>query len=252
MAHDSIYTDENNAKELALVARHRFNEGTLKELIDPRIIEEDDEHLVTLNRGPNQKSFDAFSTIACQCLAETQAKRPRIETIIKELQNALNLQGETMILTRFRLTNEEASAKVYWSPEFQETRIMKTESDIYSLGVILFEIFCGKLAYDHSYIADNEKGLAPIARGYFNDGSIRNLIDPKLKEASDDDIFTSNKGINQDSLDAFLKIAYQCLGEAKARPTTEIIIKELETALNFQKFVTTISAKNGILRLSFH
>lgn len=62
------------------------------ELIDPKIIEEDNEHIFTLNRGPNQASFNAFSKIAYQCLAETQAKRPTMEAVIKALQNTLDLQ----------------------------------------------------------------------------------------------------------------------------------------------------------------
>ncbi|KAI3796911.1 hypothetical protein L1987_39598 [Smallanthus sonchifolius] len=90
---------------LAPIARRCFNEGTLKELIDPKIIEEDEDHIFTLNRGPNQDSFDTFSEIAYQCLAETQAKRPTMEVVIKELQKALNLQGHTMVLSKFRLSD---------------------------------------------------------------------------------------------------------------------------------------------------
>ncbi|XP_076910821.1 receptor-like protein kinase FERONIA [Bidens hawaiensis] len=102
VAYDLIYLGENNMG-LAPIARRRFNEGTLKELLDPKIIEEDGDHLFTINRGPNQDSFDTFSKIAYRCLAETQAKRPTMEAVIEELQNALNLQGETMVLLRFRL-----------------------------------------------------------------------------------------------------------------------------------------------------
>ncbi|XP_076938681.1 putative receptor-like protein kinase At2g23200 [Bidens hawaiensis] len=423
LAYESICIEENE-KGLAPIARRRFNEKTLKELIDPKMLDEDGEHVVILNRGPNVESFEAFSRIAYQCLAETQAKRLTMEAVIKELENALYLQGGVVVFSRFRLgdirlatknfsetcciglhdygmvykaelddfdnklllafkeksngewpktwpktsinvaikrisvstdvkqrffseierrisckhpnivdvlgfcdegdeiilvyenasdksldcylrnvdnmdnltwtqrlhmclgiayglnhlhtkidsqerlihgnitsasillgknrepkvayfgisefhlANQKASTlistQVYRDPEFEKTHVMKKESDIYSFGVILLEIFCGRLAYDPIYIESNQNGLPHVARDHFNDGKIKILLDPKLKEVTDD-IFTSNKGPNQDSLDTFLKIAYQCLEEAQAkRPPMERVIKELMRALNFQ------------------
>ncbi|XP_076895105.1 uncharacterized protein LOC143547601 [Bidens hawaiensis] len=425
LAYEQICIEENE-KGLASIARRRFNEKTLKELIDPNMIDEVGKHIVTLNRGPNQESFEAFSQIAYECLAETQAKRPTMEVVIKELENALQLQGETVVLSRFRLgdillatdkfseacciglheygtvykaelddfdnksllafkeksdsewqktwpktritvaikrisgskdvkqrffseiemrtgynhlniasllgfcdehdefvlvyehasnkslddylknvdnldnltwtqrlhmclgiarglnhlhtkmdtqegiihgditsanimlgknlepkiayfgilkfhlPNQEASTlistQVYRDPEFEIALVMEKESDVYSVGVILFEIFCGRLAYDLIYMDNNQKGLPHVVRSHFNDGTTKMLLDPKLKEVTNGGIFTSNRGPNQDSLDVFLKIACQCLEEAQSkRPTMEIVIKELETALNLQE-----------------
>ncbi|KAL8246503.1 hypothetical protein R6Q59_007719 [Mikania micrantha] len=402
VAYDSIYMDENHMG-LAPIARRRFNEETLKELIDPRMIEEDDDHIFSLNRGPNPKSFHTFSKIAYQCLAETQAKSPTMEVVIKKLQKALHLQGDTVVLMRFllrditlatenfaetycigfdtngmvykakldhfgnntllagreenigeplkklipvsvkRMTsktgghkrqeffeeiemyackhpnivhllgfcdegdemilvyehvsgrslddylksndtkgnfvwthrlhmcieitrglnhlhtkmvnpqrikhiaiksanilldknmgakiasfvisishspNQEIHNKVYEDP----TGKQNIESDIYSFGVVLFEIFCGRVAYDPVFIEENEKGLAPIARQCFNDGTIDRIIDPSLKEETGENI--------KDSLYIFTSIAHQCLGEAANRPTMETVINELEIALN--------------------
>ncbi|GJW60518.1 kinase-like domain, phloem protein 2-like protein, partial [Tanacetum coccineum] len=374
LAYDSLYLTENS-KGLAPIARRRFNEGTLKELIDHKMMEEDGEQMFTLNRGPNQDSFNTFSKIAYQCLAETQAKRPTIEVIIEELYNALKFQGETTVLSRFQLsdivratenfaetyrigldaygmvykadldqrenktspskgansgdqprkgksvaikcisstesphmilvyehaynrsladylrsndnntrltwvqclhkcldiargldhlhtkmdskqriihgdinsgnimlsknlvakiayfgiskshpknqeastpiTNDNIDTKVYWDPEYEKTGKLEIESDMYSFGVVLFEIFCGRLANDPIYYK-TDKGLAPMVRRCFNDGTIKNMIDPKLLEETDDDIFTSSEGPNQDSVDTFLQTVYQCLGETQA------------------------------------
>ncbi|MFS7990841.1 putative protein kinase RLK-Pelle-SD-2b family [Helianthus anomalus] len=143
-------------------------------------------------------------------------------------------------ISNFHLENQNTSTKVYWDPEFERTRIMKIESDIFSFGVILLEIFCGRLAYDSIYIDENDKGLAAIARSGLNDGAIKKLLDPKLiNEVINDEIITSNRGPNQNSLDTFLKITHQCLEEAQAkRPTMETVIKELEISLNFQSLKT--------------
>nr|XP_043631282.1 uncharacterized protein LOC122602754 isoform X2 [Erigeron canadensis] len=434
LAYDSIYIKEYDLG-LAPVVRRRFNEGTLKELIDPCMIEEDDEHIFTLNRGPNQESFDSFSKVAYQCLAETQAKRPTMDTVIKRLQDALKFQGETTVLSRFRLSdiafatknfsrkyfsgldsngmvykavldhfdnksllateeknsgespkrcnslairrilssreerhkeegffeeiemhtsykhpnivsllgfcdegndkilvyehgsngslddylrdankmgkytwmqrlhtcletarglnhlhtvmdhkqgilhldirsanillgiNLEAKIAYFWmskllqasqeegthislnsegikayhDPEYGKTSELK-KSDIYSFGVVLLEILCGRLAYDRAYIVENENGLAPIARRCFNDGTIQQIIDPALKEETDEDVLNLHRVPIQDSLDTFLRIANHCLAEIRAeRPSMMMVIKELTTALNFQEnFVKTL------------
>ncbi|XP_071739334.1 uncharacterized protein [Rutidosis leptorrhynchoides] len=438
LAYDWIFTNENEMG-LAPIARRRFSEKTLKELIDHRMIEEDDEHTFTLNRGPNQDSFAAFSEVANLCLAETQAKRPTMEVVIKELHKALDLQGENTVLSKFqhgdivqatenfaekycvgldtyyrvykaeldqfesrsftsvdkknkgeelsnritvaiklisgrkhgrekeeflaeielrtrykhpniasllgfcdkgpemiivyehgsngslneyfrsshdtrskltwkvRLqicleiarglnhlhtkmdsrkkiihgdiksanillvkklektlgakleaeleakiayiglfklhpenqdantsgTNDSTESKVYWDPEYERTGKLEIESDIYALGVVLFEIFCGRLAYDSDYTLENEKGLAPIACRRFSEGTIKEMMDPMLSVT---DVFSTNTGPNQDSLDTFLDIAYECLRETQAkRPKMETVIEELEKALDFQE-----------------
>ncbi|KAF5784143.1 putative protein kinase RLK-Pelle-LRR-I-1 family [Helianthus annuus] len=134
-------------------------------------------------------------------------------------------QGTTLI------TNNIAGTDVYLDPEYLKTGKLKKESDIYSFGVVLVEILCGRLAYDKIY---SEKGLPSVARQCFNEGTLKGMVDPKLMEA--DEIISMLKGgVNHDSLETFSKIAYQCLEETQSRrPTMEVIIKELEKALNFQ------------------
>ncbi|CAH1442237.1 unnamed protein product [Lactuca virosa] len=94
----------------------------------------------------------------------------------------------------------------------------------------------GKLANDAIYTKENINGIAPVARRRFNEGTIREMVDPKLMEETHDNIFTSSRGPDQDSLDTFTKIAYQCVAESQTdRPTAEVIIKELEEALSLQE-----------------
>ncbi|KAL9994270.1 putative protein kinase RLK-Pelle-LRR-I-1 family [Helianthus debilis subsp. tardiflorus] len=73
-----------------------------------------------------------------------------------------------------------AGTQVYLDPEYERTHKLKKESDVYSFGVVLFEILCGRLAYDPVYTSKNEKGLAPIVRQDFVKGIIRETVDPNV------------------------------------------------------------------------
>ena len=142
--------------------------------------------------------------------------------------NNTNQQSRTLV------TSTIAGTKVYLDPEYASTGKLNKKSDIYSFGVVLFEIMCGRLAYDNIYYVDNHEGLPSVIRRRFNDGTLKEMVDPKIMGA-DESMFMLHGGLNQESLDTFLKIAYQCLEETQAkRPTMEVVIKELEKAIQFQ------------------
>ncbi|XP_076941251.1 uncharacterized protein LOC143610739 [Bidens hawaiensis] len=111
-------------------------------------------------------------------------------------------------------------------PEYIKTGRLTRGSDVYSFGVVLFEIICGRHAYNQIYLKESEKGLVDVVRQNFCMDSLDGLIDPILKEES---------GINKDSLHTFLKVANQCVTETQdQRPTMKVILKELEKALFYQ------------------
>ncbi|KAJ9559425.1 hypothetical protein OSB04_014039 [Centaurea solstitialis] len=147
-------------------------------------------------------------------------------------------------------TKNIAGTEVYLDPEYLKTGKLKKESDTYSFGVVLFEIICGRLAYDEIYDVDNEEGLPATVRRHFNEGTLEKLVDPKIK-AEIGNLFTLNRGPDQDSLDTFIKIAYQCLAETQAaRPTMEVVIKELEKALYLQ-LIKCLNQENSNDKLKF-
>ncbi|KAJ0512031.1 putative protein kinase RLK-Pelle-WAK family [Helianthus annuus] len=123
----------------------------------------------------------------------------------------------------------------YTDPEYNETCKVKRESDVYGFGVVLFEILCGRLAYDPIYLKESERGLAHVARRSFSTGSLEELIDPIIKEEVGENGFVLNRGPNKDSLHMFITIAHQCVAETQdQRPTMKVVVNELEKALFFQ------------------
>ncbi|XP_071686634.1 uncharacterized protein [Rutidosis leptorrhynchoides] len=120
----------------------------------------------------------------------------------------------------------------YMDPEYVMSGKLRRESDVYAFGLVLFEMLFGKLADDQIYKPDSKDGLAYVTRRCME------MIDPVIKEKSDDNNSSTTKGPIKDSIYTFVKIAYWCLGETHdKRPTMEDVVKELKKALSFQKQV---------------
>ncbi|KAK1410892.1 hypothetical protein QVD17_37434 [Tagetes erecta] len=170
------------------------------------------------------------------------------------LDENLNAKVADFGLSKFRptkkvetyLTKIIAGTDVYMDPEYWYESKYKMESDIYSFGVVLFEVLCGRLAYDPIY--QNRMGLAPIARRHCKDSTIKNLIDPKIIEEVHNDMFTINRGLSQDPFESISKIAFQCIAETHVdRPPMAVIIKELQDAVNLQEFKSATNNFSTIL-----
>ncbi|MFS8014598.1 putative protein kinase RLK-Pelle-WAK-LRK10L-1 family [Helianthus anomalus] len=120
----------------------------------------------------------------------------------------------------------------YCDPVYMNTFMLKRESDTYSFRVVMFEILCGRRAYDPIYKKESDKGLGFEARRCFLTGTIEEMIDPILKEKTVENHLILNRGPNKDSLNTFIDIAYRCVAETQdQRPTMEVVVKELEKAL---------------------
>ena len=141
-------------------------------------------------------------------------------------------------LSKFHPADENASTfnvstiagtPMYFDPEYEKSGKLNKKSDIYSFGVVLFEILTGRLTYDF------DKGIAPIARHHFEKGTLMEIVDRKIKEETDERVFSLSKGPDKESLDIFSKIAFRCVAETQAqRPTIEVVIQELNKAFNSQ------------------
>ncbi|GJW92218.1 serine-threonine/tyrosine-protein kinase catalytic domain-containing protein [Tanacetum coccineum] len=103
------------------------------------------------------------------------------------------------------------------------TGMVKKESDVYSFGMVLFEVFCGRLCT----VKDNDDILlsGPLAREFYDKKRLEEIIDPSLKEH-----------LNSDSLNKFSEIAYRCLHyDRMQRPPMDLVVKELEDLLKIQE-----------------
>ncbi|KAI3816009.1 hypothetical protein L1987_15694 [Smallanthus sonchifolius] len=148
--------------------------------------------------------------------------------------------------------DENWGAKIvgFWNAKFhyEDTSKLKRESDVYSFGIVLLEILCGRCANDPIYFQFGDKGLAELARRNLSTGTLWDMIDPIIKEETSENNFILNRGPNKDSLNTFFQVANQCVVETQdQRPTMKVVLKELEKALLFQEEGVQQPDKNQVV-----
>nr|XP_043638386.1 receptor-like protein kinase HERK 1 [Erigeron canadensis] len=110
----------------------------------------------------------------------------------------------------------------YCDPLYIETGFLTKESDIYSFGVVLFEVLCGRHCVQN--YEDIRRFLARFARKCYEEKKLDAIIHTSLIEE-----------ISPHCLERFSTIAYQCLQTDRSeRPSIATIVKELEIALQYQ------------------
>ncbi|GKE89100.1 ribonuclease H-like domain, reverse transcriptase, RNA-dependent DNA polymerase [Tanacetum coccineum] len=119
---------------------------------------------------------------------------PKIRFLtMRQLIGLKDLQG-----TAYTNVYEEAQgSKYYMDPVYRESRIPRVESNVYSLGVVLFEVLTGLLACNHP-VEDERISMINWVRRH-ND-EIDKLIDYRIRDE-----------IDARSLQTFKDIAYKCI-----------------------------------------
>ncbi|PWA74798.1 protein kinase-like domain-containing protein [Artemisia annua] len=110
----------------------------------------------------------------------------------------------------------------YTDPTYIETKNASHKSDIYSFGIVMFELLCGRKAVIND--GQDNKYLASVAVTHYREKKLDEIIDWNLWSQMD-----------SQSFDFFAKTAYDCLNEERSqRPNIDEIVTRLERALELQ------------------
>ncbi|KAJ0766679.1 putative protein kinase RLK-Pelle-CrRLK1L-1 family [Helianthus annuus] len=119
--------------------------------------------------------------------------------------------------------NHVVGSPGYCDPMYWETHILTKESDMYSFGVVLFEILCGRLACPKDF-KNSSQFLDILVKRHFQVARLDDIVFEGIREQ-----------IAPKSLSTFRRIAFQCLNEErKERPTASQVMVQLQKALEFQ------------------
>ncbi|GKC06526.1 protein kinase-like domain, concanavalin A-like lectin/glucanase domain protein [Tanacetum coccineum] len=124
--------------------------------------------------------------------------------------------------------------KGYCDPLYEKSGFLTIESDIYSFGVVLFEILFGRSTY--AIYKQKKRYLHSLVKDYYEEGKQDELVFEAIKEQ-----------IVPKSLSIFQKIAYQCLhDDREKRPTSKEVLAHLKMALDVQGRVLGRGGLSGL------
>ncbi|GKA81905.1 kinase-like domain-containing protein [Tanacetum coccineum] len=122
--------------------------------------------------------------------------------------------------------------KGYTDPTYLETKSAHHKSDIYSFGIVMFELLCGrKSMVDHQ---DN-KYMTPMAIFHYREKILDEIIDPVLW-----------KQMDPQSFNVLAETAYDCINEERSqRPNIDEIVARVVSALKLQMECQRCSLSSG-------
>ncbi|KAD3337689.1 hypothetical protein E3N88_33209 [Mikania micrantha] len=166
--------------------------------------------------------FDGLGSLVVE--GENKIVFPKKHSIvaIKRISSRIDGRGEE---GAEHLDDNDSNSFGYTDPQYKFVGFLREHSDIYSLGVILFEVLCGRMARLEG-CEDHSQSLGPLAVRHYNEkGNLDEMVFENIKEQ-----------IAPLSLATFAHIALKCLkDEWEDRPSASDVVKQLTNALKFQE-----------------
>ncbi|KAK9933035.1 hypothetical protein M0R45_020248 [Rubus argutus] len=112
----------------------------------------------------------------------------------------------------------------YLDPEYYRRQRLTEKSDVYSLGVVLFEVLCARPAVIQTEEL-KQVNLAEWTKSCYHNGELDQIIDPSL-----------SGNIAAECLNKFTEVAISCLHDnGTERPSMTDVVRGLELALQLQQ-----------------
>ncbi|PWA36042.1 Phloem protein 2-like protein [Artemisia annua] len=113
----------------------------------------------------------------------------------------------------------------YVDPKYLKRGILSKQSDIYSFGVVLLEVLCGRFATTSGKVKDDRASLVDMAECHLSNNQPSQIIGDYLRKDLKNDKFL-------DSVKTFAAITHECLHSTEThRLTMADVLKELKKAL---------------------